>query len=110
MRLLPAFLSIALISGLGFAVTGVRAQDGQACLAILKKGNDLNAQISATRSKANEEDECHAEAKLWGQAAALLDQKIALDKQAKTICAGFTVTGGVTTEELVSRAGQMRKF
>jgi hypothetical protein len=110
MQFLFSFLSVALISNLGFAVIAARAQDGQACLAIIKKGNDLNGQISSIRKKAVDEDECHAEAKLWAQAADLLDQKIALEKQKKLTCAGFTVTGGVTIDELATRADQMRKY
>ncbi len=110
MRCLPSVLSVALISSLGLAVVGANAQDGQACLAIIKKGNDLNGQISAVRKKADDEEECNAEAKLWAQAAVLLDQRIALEKQKTSVCAGFTVTGGVSLDELVNRADRVRKF
>lgn len=110
MRFLPSFLSVAVISSLGFAVVGARAQDGEACLAIIKKGNDLNGQISAVRKKADDEEECNAEAKLWAQAAVLLDQRIAIEQQKKTTCAGFTLTGGVSIDELATRADQVRKF
>jgi hypothetical protein len=110
MRFFISFLSVSLVSTIGFAAIEVRAQDGQACQAILKKGNDLNAQISAVRKKANDEEECNAEAALWAQAVDLVDQRIALEKQSKTICAGFTVTGGITIEELTERATKLRSY
>jgi hypothetical protein len=110
MRLFPSFLSVALISGLGLTVIDARAQDGQACLAILKKGNDLNDQIRLTRKKADDEEECNAEAKLWEQGASLAEQRIALEKQIQAICAGFTITKGITLDELTDRAAKMRQY
>ena len=110
MREFPALVFLGLTVGIFVFPMETHAQDGQACLAAIKRGNDLNAQIIAVRKKAEQEDECNAETKFWSQAANLLDHQISLEHQTKVICAGFTVTGGVTTEELTTRAQHMRKF
>jgi hypothetical protein len=110
MRLFSSFFYVTLISSFGLAVIDAQAQDGQACQAIINKGNDLNGQIGQVRKKANDEDECNAEAKLWAEAANLVEQRISIAKQTIKICAGFNVTGGITIDELTDRAAQMRKY
>jgi hypothetical protein len=89
-------------------VTAAAAKDGEACLAIIKQSNDLNEQISAVQKKADDEEECHAEAKLWGQAIALVNKKIQMEARVREICAGFTVTGGRSAEELKTKAIKMQ--
>jgi hypothetical protein len=105
-----SFLSVTLISALGFITVEAQAQDGEACLAIIKRGNDLNARISQVRKKADDEEECNAEAKLWSQAANLVEQRLTLEKQKKIVCEGFTLTGGISIDELTDRAVKMREY
>jgi hypothetical protein len=77
---------------------------------IIKRANDLGAQIKAKRKQAEGEDECHAETKYWGETLDLLDAKIVIEQKVKEICAGFTITGGQTVEDLQARALKVRKW
>ena len=86
------------------------AQDGEACLAILKQDKGVIAQISQARKRwADVTDDDCAELKELREQYRLTALRLTYVDQIDNICRGFTVTGRTSATELNSRLTLLKK-
>jgi hypothetical protein len=81
----------------------------ESCDSLIANLNRVADQITDARKKAEDEDECHAEAAAWAKAGALIEQRIALRQKAEKVC-GDALENGVTVDRLRESLKLMRKF
>lgn len=107
MRISAAMCFLGLLSFAFFPSGPSIAQES--CDSLIAKLNSVADQISDTRKKALDEDECHAEAAAWAKAGTLIEQRIALRQKAEAVC-GEDLEHGVTVDRLRDSLKLMRKF
>lgn len=102
--------SVCFVGLLGFAFLSPGPSIAQeSCDSLIANLNRVADQITDARKKAEDEDECHAEAAAWAKAGALIEQRIALRQKAEKVC-GDALENGVTVDRLRESLKLMRKF